>query len=146
MKWSIVAVGKPKLKFARAGIENYLGRIGRVAEVEFVSVKASNARQEGAELLARSRGAYRIVMDERGREYSSVEFADYVGELRDRGIRWMALLIGGADGHEEETRRESEAVWALSQLTLQHELATLIAVEQVYRTHTILAGGPYHRA
>lgn len=145
MKWSIIAVGKPKLHYARTGIEDYLGRVGRVAEVEFVAVKASSAKLEGLELLARSDGAHRIVLDERGRAFSSVEFAAYVGERRDRGSRWFAMLIGGADGHIEETRRAADLVLALSRLTLQHELATLVAAEQVYRAHTILAGGPYHR-
>lgn len=145
MKWSIIAVGKPKLRYARAGIEDYLARIGRVAAVEFVAVKASSAKLEGIELLARSEGAHRIVLDERGRTLSSVGFADYVGERRDRGVRWFALLVGGADGHVEETRNAGDVVLALSQLTLQHELATLVAAEQIYRAHTILAGGPYHR-
>lgn len=145
MKWSIIAVGKPKLSYARAGIEDYLGRIGRVAEVEFVAVKESSAKLEGAELLAKSQGAYRIVLDERGRAFSSVEFADFVGERRDRGVRWFATLIGGADGHIAETRKAGDLVLALSRLTLQHELATLVAAEQIYRAHTILAGGPYHR-
>ncbi len=145
MKWSLVAVGKPKLPYARAGVEDYLGRVRRVAEAEFVAVKGDGAAAEGAALLARSVGAYRIVLDERGREFSSREFAILVGEQRDAGTRHFAVLVGGADGHTAETRAAGDLVLALGRLTLQHELALVVVAEQIYRAHSILAGGPYHR-
>ncbi len=141
----MVAVGKPRLGFARAGLDDYLGRIRRVSEVEFVSVKGDGPVAEGAALLARSAGAFRIVLDERGREFSSVEFARLVGERRDAGTRHFAVLVGGADGHTAETRSAGDLVLALGRLTLQHELALVVMAEQIYRAHSILAGGPYHR-
>ncbi len=145
MKLSIVAVGKPKLGFARAGLENYLKRLRRVADVDLVIVKGSDAAAEGEALLARSHGAFRIVLDERGLDFSSVEFARLIGERRDGGTRHFAVLIGGADGHTVETRAAADLVLALGRLTLQHELALVVVAEQLYRAHSILAGGPYHR-
>ncbi len=145
MKWTFVVVGKPKLAFARAGFEDYLARIRRVAEVEFVAVKGDDAAAEGAALLARSAGMFRILLDERGREFSSGEFARFVGKRRDGGTRQFAVLIGGADGHTAETRAAADLVLALGRLTLQHELALVVVAEQIYRAHSILAGGPYHR-
>jgi 23S rRNA (pseudouridine1915-N3)-methyltransferase len=59
--------------------------------------------------------------------------------------RDVALLIGGADGHTEEVRREAGWLWSLSRLTLQHELALVVALEQIYRAGTIKNGLPYHR-
>ena len=61
------------------------------------------------------------------------------------GKRDIALLIGGADGHTAEVRQAADWVWSLSQLTLQHELALVVLLEQLYRAYTIKAGTPYHR-
>jgi 23S rRNA (pseudouridine1915-N3)-methyltransferase len=61
------------------------------------------------------------------------------------GVKRVAFLIGGADGHEPATRAAADAVWALGRLTLQHELALVVLLEQLYRIQTIKRGEPYHR-
>lgn len=143
MKWTIAAIGRPKLPFARAGIEEYLGRIQRFTPVEFAPLRAGG--DEGRALLERSAGCHRIVMDERGRQLTSTEFSRMVGDLELRGVKNAAVLVGGADGHSAEVRDRADLLLSVSRFTLQHELALLTMLEQIYRAYGILRGTPYHR-
>ncbi len=145
MKWTLAAVGRPRLAYARLGIDEYLGRLQHFAPVEFVTVKAGSASAESTTLLERTAGAYRIALDERGTSLGSSEFADRIRALQDGGTRRAAILIGGADGHSPTLRKHVDLVVSLSPFTLQHELATLVFLEQLYRAYTILGGLPYHR-
>ena len=144
MTWLFLTVGKPALAYARVGRDDYAARIARYAKVEHVAVKASAPPAEGAALLARSEGCLRIVLDSRGRALRSRDLAALVGGWRDEG-RQPALLVGGADGHDASMLARADFIWSLGPLTLQHELAFVVALEQIYRAHTILAGHPYHR-
>lgn len=101
--------------------------------------------QEAEQLLKRAGRADTVIaLDERGREWSSVQLA---GELRDWQERAsdVAFLIGGPDGLTEACRQRAEAVWSLSRLTMPHGLVRVVLVEQLYRAWTILQGHPYHR-
>jgi 23S rRNA (pseudouridine1915-N3)-methyltransferase len=71
--------------------------------------------------------------------------ATRLNQWEQRSLKGVAVLLGGADGHTEELRASADWVWSLSQLTLQHELATVVALEQIYRAYTLKAGLPYHR-
>jgi Uncharacterized conserved protein len=143
MKWTIAAIGRPKLPFARAGIEEYLGRIRHFAPIEFSPLRAGG--DEGLALLERSEGCHRIVMDERGRQLTSPEFSRVVGDLELHGVKNVAVLVGGADGHSERVRKQADLLLGVSRFTLQHELALLVTLEQIYRAYGILRGTPYHR-
>ena len=88
---------------------------------------------------------WRVVLDERGNEISSRDLAKKIEAWEQRGPRDFALLIGGADGHSEPLRKAADWTWSLSKLTLQHELALVVTLEQLYRAYTIKAGLPYHR-
>lgn len=145
MRWHIFAVGKPKLEFARLGAEEYAARIKPFALIELHYVKAQGQAEESQVLLERSKGMYRIVLDERGEHVDSRTLARKLSTLETSGKRDMAVLIGGADGHSEEVRQAAIWCWSLSKLTLQHECALVIGLEQIYRAHTIKAGLPYHR-
>jgi 23S rRNA (pseudouridine1915-N3)-methyltransferase len=145
MRWQVLAVGKPKLDFAAAGIAEYLGRLKSSTQVKVEWVKNGGRDMEGKALLDRSAGMFRIVMDERGEELGSAQLAKKISGWEQRSVKGVALLVGGADGHSEEVRRGADWQWSLSRLTLQHELALMLALEQVYRAYTIKAGLPYHR-
>lgn len=145
MRWHIFAIGRPKLACAKLGIEDYAKRLKPFVEVHFEYLKASTAAQESAALLERTKSMFRVVLDERGAEVSSRAFASRVTEWETHPKRDFALIIGGADGHTEELRAAAGWTWALSRLTLQHELALLVACEQLYRAYTIKARMPYHR-
>ena len=146
MRWHIFAIGKPKLDFAKLGVEEYATRLRPFVEVRIEYVKASaSAAVESSALLERTKAMFRVVLDERGAEISSRALASRITEWESHSKRDFALLIGGADGHTEELRTTAGWTWALSRLTLQHELALVVAIEQLYRAYTIKAGMPYHR-
>jgi len=145
MNWFIFAIGKPKLGFARAGVEEYAGRLRGFAPVTVDYLKASTREAESALLLARSEGMLRIVLDERGQELTSRALANKVAAWEQTSVKSAAILIGGADGHTDALRAAAGWTWALSKLTLQHELALVVLYEQIYRAYTIKAGLPYHR-
>ena len=145
MRWHIIAVGKPKLEYARLGAAEYHARLKPFAPTELTWVKASSPTGEAAALLDRSKTMHRIVLDERGEQITSIQLAQKVSAWELHGPRDFALLIGGADGLAPEVRQAAAWVWSLSKLTLQHECALLLALEQLYRAYTIKAGLPYHR-
>ncbi len=145
MRWTIFAIGKPKLDFAKLGIGEYATRIKPFVQVRFEYLKSSTTVQESAALIDRSKDMFRIVLDERGAEISSRAFASRITEWETLPKRDLALIVGGADGHSEALRAAAGWTWALSRLTLQHELALVVALEQIYRAYTIKSGGPYHR-
>jgi 23S rRNA (pseudouridine1915-N3)-methyltransferase len=145
MRWHIIAIGKPRLDFARLGIEEYAARLKPFVPVTVHYLKASSRDGESLALLDRSKGMLRVVLDERGAHVPSRELAHKLGAWEMQGPRDFALLVGGADGHSDEVRQAAGWMWSLSKLTLQHELALVVALEQLYRAYTIKAGLPYHR-
>jgi 23S rRNA (pseudouridine1915-N3)-methyltransferase len=144
MRWQIIAVGKPKLAFVAEGIREYVARIQPFAPLAVSFVKSGP--REGESLRAQSRDAFRIVLDERGELVTSADLAARLTQWELRAVKRTALLIGGAEGHDDLLRSGADWIWSLSPLTLQHELALLVALEQLYRAYTIKSGLPYHRA
>ncbi|MEN8854028.1 MAG: 23S rRNA (pseudouridine(1915)-N(3))-methyltransferase RlmH [Akkermansiaceae bacterium] len=146
MTWRILAAGKPALAYAKKGIEEYLKRLTRGAKVELIYLKAGSSEVVSADLLACSEGTYRIALDERGKAWTTGQFVKMVNAWEmDPGIKTISLLIGASDGHTEELRQKCDQTWALSPLTLQHELALVVLLEQIYRAYSIKRGEPYHR-
>lgn len=85
-------------------------------------------------------------MDERGEVLVTSGWAEKLAAIEMRGdIKAVSFLIGASDGHTAELRRRCDAVWSLSSLTLQHELALVVLLEQLYRVATLRRGEPYHR-
>jgi 23S rRNA (pseudouridine1915-N3)-methyltransferase len=145
MHWRILAIGKPKLPFAREGIDEYAARMQPFAQVRVEYLRASRREEESALLLEKSEGLYRVVLDERGAEVGSRALAARVTDWENSRVKGIALIIGGADGHTPELRSSANWLWSLSKLTLQHELALVVLLEQLYRAYTIKGGLPYHR-
>jgi 23S rRNA (pseudouridine1915-N3)-methyltransferase len=138
--------GKPALDYAKSGAAEYLKRLGRYGSYEVVHLKAGDAESVSAALLKRSEGHYRIALDERGRDLGTAAWAAKFDALElDGGIKNVAFLIGAADGHTDALRARADEVWRLSALTLQHELALVVLLEQLYRVATLRRGEPYHR-
>ena len=143
----IVVAGKPALAFARAGTEKYLGRLRHYGKHELVIVKAGPAAEVSRRLLDASAGCFRVVLDERGESLTTAALAERLATWEHRGdIKTVAFLIGAADGHSAELRDQAGLLLALSPLTLQHELALVVLLEQLYRVATLRKGEPYHRA
>ncbi len=101
------------------------------------------AQKDMAQSTERARAL--IALDETGRQLSSANFADQLGAWRDDGRPAAIFMIGGADGLQADVRDQSDLVLAFGRITLPHQIARAVLMEQIYRAMTILAGHPYHR-
>jgi 23S rRNA (pseudouridine1915-N3)-methyltransferase len=88
--------------------------------------------------------AHSILLDSRGQQYTSEEFAEHLSRVRDDGAQRVVLAIGPADGWSGMARERANLIFSLGRITLPHQLARVVLAEQVYRALTILAGHPYH--
>ena len=145
MNWRVLVIGKPKLAFAKAGVEEYARRIQPFAPLALDYLKSGVRETESAALLRRSEGIFRIVLDERGGQFTSRQFAQKISDWEQRSVKSVALVIGGANGHTDELRQSADWLMSLGKFTLQHELALVVVLEQIYRAYSIKAGTPYHR-
>jgi 23S rRNA (pseudouridine1915-N3)-methyltransferase len=142
----LFVAGKPSLAYAQSGVGEYLKRLQRYGNFELIHLKAGASEKVSEDLLERSSGHFRIALDERGKALTTAQWAAQFEKLEMRGdIKNVAFLIGASDGHTETLRRSADAVWQLSSLTLQHELALVVLLEQIYRVATYRRGEPYHR-
>lgn len=139
MKWHLLTVGKPALAHARAGADDYLARLRRQTSVEWT------AAAEAARWPAKPAGGIDLVLDERGELPTTAQFRQQVDRWELQGRKVVRVLIGGADGHPQPLRDSADHLMALSRLTLQHELALVVFLEQLYRVYTLKRGEPYHR-
>lgn len=131
------------------------GKIGRSPEAELVRryeqrivwpCRLTELPEQGGKLPAPQAPLKTVVLDERGKQLGSTEFAALLGRWRDNGTREARFLIGGADGHGAETRANADLLLGFGSATWPHLLARAMLLEQLYRATTILAGHPYHRA
>ena len=136
----ILAIGKLKRAWITEGVAFYRKRL---PGLEVVELKDSTPAKEAEAIRAARKPAERLVLlSEEGRQLNSVALADLLGGWASERL---ALVIGGADGHDPSLKQQADALLSLSTLTFPHELARLMLVEQLYRASTILQGGPYHR-
>jgi 23S rRNA (pseudouridine1915-N3)-methyltransferase len=145
MKWQIISVGKPALPWAKMAVEDYAQRVQRIAQVDMVTLKQAAPAQLAAKALELTQGTWRVLLDERGRQMGSVDFARWIDKQEMQGRKAVSLFVGGADGLPDELRRAADETWSLSLMTLQHELALVVLLEQLYRAFSIQRGDPYHR-
>ena len=146
MRIRFLVAGKPALSYAKSGVAEYLKRLTRYGNHELVHLKAGDSESVSQALLERSEGSYRIALDERGKSLDTATWAKRFADLELRGdIKVVSFLIGASDGHTPALREQADETWCLSKLTLQHELALLVLLEQVYRVATYRRGEPYHR-
>ncbi len=145
MKLRICLIGKPRLAYAKAGLEEYGQRLGRYVRLELIYLKEGTPAQEGQRLLEASAGYKRVVLDERGELPDTLAFKARLEAWAMGAEKGVAFLIGGAAGHAPAVRQEADWLLALSRLTLQHELALVVLLEQLYRVQTLKKGEPYHR-
>lgn len=146
MQIRIIVAGKPALAYAKAGVDEYLKRLSRFGGHEMIVIKAGGRDEVSERLLEKSQGCFRVALDERGECLTTRKFAERLDSLAMRGeVKTVAFLIGAADGHTEALRDACDLVLTLSPFTLQHELALLVLLEQLYRVASLKSGSPYHR-
>lgn len=146
MRIRVVVAGKPALGYAKLAVEDYLRRLSRYGSYELTHVKAGGSGEVSQRLLEATEGCWRVALDERGEGLTTRELAHRMEGLEaDGGVKRVAFLIGAADGHDPVLRECCDLVLGLSRLTMQHELALVVLLEQLYRLASLKAGSPYHR-
>jgi len=151
MQLSIVAIGKGRASTENALTKKWLLRLkpaGQIIEIESKLPAGPKRREDEAQRLLRAipDGAALGVLDPRGKDCSSEEFAALIGGWRDEGFGSAFFAIGGADGHANILRQRANHTIALGRATWPHMLFRAMLAEQLYRASSILAGHPYHRA
>ena len=142
MKLKIAWIGKTKDPAIQSLTTEYLKRISRYVEVEGLPLADEAALLK---LHGKSRPTHTLVLlDSRGKEVSSEEFAEFLQSHQDRNPQPLVLAIGPADGFSDAARKAANTNLSLGKMTLPHELARVVLLEQVYRAFTILKGHPYH--
>jgi 23S rRNA (pseudouridine1915-N3)-methyltransferase len=153
VKIKIAWVGKTKEPAIQALTDEYLKRIARYVSVEGLTLRDEEAllhlagQLSGTSAKAGKRNSGKstlVLMDSRGKQFSSEEFARFLGEYQDRNPLPLVFAVGPADGFGEATRAAAQHTISLGKLTLAHELARVVLLEQLYRAFTILKGHPYH--
>lgn len=141
----IIAVGKVKDKRLGGLAEDFLKRLRPMAPAEIVEIRDSQPDREGRDMVVKlgSAGGNQLViaLDEHGEDLTSTDLAQLLGRHGN-----ICFLVGGADGLGTDARQRAQRTIRLSSLTLTHEMARVLLLEQVYRGLSILRGKPYHRA
>ena len=132
-----------------------LGKIGRSPESELVErylkriswpTKITELPDAGGTIPAPLTPYREVLLDERGAQQSSEDFAALLGRWRDEGMREVRFLIGAADGHGDKARAEADLLLGFGAMTWPHMLVRAMLAEQLWRATSILAGHPYHRS
>ncbi|MFH1425916.1 MAG: 23S rRNA (pseudouridine(1915)-N(3))-methyltransferase RlmH [Candidatus Kerfeldbacteria bacterium] len=140
MKITILSVGKTKSREMQGLEREYSKRISGRFRCELVTVRNDKELMERAsQLVGRV-----VLMDEKGKEMTSVEFAQFI-DRASQAETGLTFVIGGAEGIPEELKSKVQQKIRLSSMTLPHEMARVVLIEQLYRAQTIIEGHPYHK-
>ncbi|MBI4212259.1 MAG: 23S rRNA (pseudouridine(1915)-N(3))-methyltransferase RlmH [Deltaproteobacteria bacterium] len=140
MKILLLTIGKIKSKPLLELVNDYSERIGHYTTLEMAS-----AVDERSALMKLQPNDFLIVCDERGKQKTSKGMSDFVKEHQLRGTKRLVFFIGDAEGNSSRARDRAHLLLALSLMTLPHEMATVLLLEQLYRAFTIIKGEPYHK-
>jgi 23S rRNA (pseudouridine1915-N3)-methyltransferase len=151
VKLKIAWIGKTKEPAIQSLTDEYLRRISRYLQVEGLALKdeaallemCGRAKPAKAGKSAGGGKSTLVLMDSGGKQLSSEEWARFLGDYFDRNALPLVFAIGPADGFSEAERSAAQHVISLGRMTLAHELARVVLLEQVYRAFTILKGHPY---
>lgn len=141
MKIRFLWLGKTRREENRSLVDDYVRRIGRYTEIQITELR--DAASGTLRKLKIEPGAVIVLLDAAGKQFTSQQFARWLGDLRDRGTRELVFLGGDAEGFPEEIRASAKQKISLSTLTMPHEFARVVLAEQIYRAFAILAGHPY---
>lgn len=144
MKLKVAWIGKTKEPAIQSLTDEYLKRLSRYAEVEGLTLKDEAAVLRLGARDARPARHTLVLLDSRGKQFSSEELAKFLGDYRERTPLPLLFAVGPADGFSEPARQAATLILSLGKMTLAHELARVVLLEQLYRAFTILSGHPYH--
>lgn len=154
MKHELLFLGKIKDRFLAEGVQEYAARLQHYT-VFIITVLKEKGRLKGAPsaveaegqqlLQAVPAGALLVVLDARGRQYTSEAFSRQIDLWEMQGIKQVCYLIGGPEGHAATVHKAANLVLSLSPMTFTHDMTRMLLVEQLYRAYTIKAGERYHK-
>ncbi len=157
MKIQLWSIGKTHEKYVKDGIDDFTKRIGNYFPVQWQIIAAPRQagslsetalkKAEDAILLAQlDKDDFLVLLDERGKQFSSPELADFIQKRANESTRHIIFLIGGAFGVDETVVKRANVCWSLSKLVFPHMLVRLVLTEQLYRACTILRNEKYHHS
>ena len=150
---SIISVGKLKAPHWQKAADDYITRLKRMWQIRKIDLRDGSpqaapiqrSQEEGERILAAIEpGMIVIALDERGKTYDSIKFAGFIDECMQNKAGQPAFIIGGAYGLSDAVRARADFLLSLGPMTLPHELAQVVLLEQIYRANTIIGGQPYH--
>lgn len=144
MTLTVAWIGKTKTAAIQSLTEEYLGRLQHYAKVEGVALRDEGALLKLCHPDSRNRSRRLVLIDSRGQQLSSEEWAQFVRRHEEQSSGALLFAIGPPDGFSEAVRKQAQASLSLGKITLPHELARVVVLEQLYRALTILKGHPYH--
>jgi 23S rRNA (pseudouridine1915-N3)-methyltransferase len=153
MRLRVIWTGKTKDARLRALSEDYQKRLAHFTRCEVVEIRETSAAGTRAGIAKDSRsisdrlstGAITILLDPEGSEWSSKELAAQMQRWENQGTKEVAFIVGGPNGVSPELAATVTKHWSLSRLTLTHEMARVVLLEQLYRAYTIIQGLPYQK-
>ena len=145
MKITIIAIGKSRGYLGEDVVLEYSGRLEHYTKVEWKFIPGTDLQKESvaiAKIIPEN--SYVVLLDEKGKQFSSVGLADFLQKRLNESTRDLVIIIGGAHGVSEEIKKKANFTWALSELVFPHELVRIILSETLYRSFTITKGEKYH--
>jgi len=155
MKIHILLVGKTEKQYLISAITEYLDRLKHYIAIEYRVLPAlkktknlseeQQKNKEGEQILSNIKNDdFLVLLDEKGKEYNSVEFSKFIEKKMIGGIKNLLFVVGGPYGFSSDVYNRANGKISLSRMTFSHQMVRLIFVEQLYRAMTIIKGEPYH--
>jgi len=155
MKILLLVIGKTDEKYLADGIDKYLNRLKHYIGIDYEEIpdlknrkslsEAQQKKQEGLLILSKLKPSDKLVLlDDKGKEYSSIQFSKHLQNQMNSGIKRLVLVVGGPYGFDPSVYAKAEGKLSMSRMTLSHQMIRIFIVEQVYRAFSILKNEPYH--
>lgn len=154
MRITVICIGKTTAPYVREGLEIFRKRLVHYTSFEWIELAdaagkgstVESIKNKEAELLLKRLKAedYLVLLDEKGNQYSSIEWSQWMQQRMNASTRHIVMVIGGAHGFSDAVYQRAQSLLSLSKMTLPHDLVRLFLAEQLYRCHTLLKGEKYH--
>ena len=144
MKIKVAWIGKTKDPAIQSLTAEYIKRLSAYAQLEPLAVNSEAALLKLVARTANRAASTLVLLDSRGQQFTSEEFARFLDDQQNRNPQPLLFAVGPADGFSAEARKTASSLLSLGKMTLPHELARVVLLEQLYRAFTILKGHPYH--
>jgi 23S rRNA (pseudouridine1915-N3)-methyltransferase len=155
MKITLLTVGKTEDAYIKDGIDKFVKRLKHYTKLEIIDLpelKNTKALTQEQQKSKEAESIFKklnvtdhvVLLDEKGLEFSSVQFADYLDKKAIGSVQSMVFIIGGPYGFDASVYQRANAQLALSRMTFSHQMVRLFFIEQLYRAYTIIKGEPYH--